>query len=84
MKDIRPELLDELLSGYDKPADLLGDDGIFRQLKKRLLERALNAELSAHIGYEKGERSGRRGANNRNGHTGLCCTDPAQKAVLYQ
>ena len=69
MRDIRPELLDELLSGYEKPSDLLGEDGIFRQLKKRLLERALNAELSEHVGYEKGGRSGRRGANNRNGHT---------------
>jgi len=70
MKDIRPELLDELLSGYEKPSDLLGEDGIFRELKKRLLERALNAELAEHLGYEKGQRSGRRGANNRNGHTG--------------
>lgn len=70
MREIRPELLDELLSEYEKPSDLLGDDGIFRQLKKRLLERALNAELSEHLGYEKGERSGRRGANNRNGNTG--------------
>lgn len=69
MKDIRPEVLDELLSGYEKPSDLLGEDGIFRQLKKRLLERALNAELSEHVGHEKGARSGRRGANNRSGHT---------------
>jgi transposase-like protein len=69
MKDIRPELLDELLLGYEKPPDLLGEDGIFRALKKRLLERALSAELSEHLGYAKGERSGRRGANNRNGHT---------------
>jgi len=69
MREIRPELLDELLSGYEKPSDLLGEDGIFRALKKRLLERALNAELSEHLGYEKGDRSGRRGANNRNGHT---------------
>ena len=38
-------------------------------MKKRLLERALNAELSEHLGYEKGQRSGRCGANNRNGQT---------------
>jgi hypothetical protein len=35
MREIRPEVLDELLSGYEKPSDLLGEDGIFRQLKKR-------------------------------------------------
>lgn len=69
MKDIRPELLDELLSGYEKPSDLLGEDGIFSALKKRLLERALDAEMSVHLGYDKGQRSGRRGANNRNGHS---------------
>ena len=38
-------------------------------MKKRLLERALDAELSEHLGHEKGERSSRRGANNRNGYT---------------
>ena len=54
MRDIRPELLDE--------------DGIFRALKKRHLERVLDAELSEHLGYEKGRRSGRHGTNNRNGH----------------
>jgi len=72
MREIRPELLDELLpgtSGYEKPSDLPGDDGLFRALKKRLLERALSAEMSEHLGYEKGRRSGRRGANNRNGHS---------------
>jgi putative transposase len=69
MRDIRPEVLDALLSGYEKPSDLLGEDGIFRQLKKRLLERALTAEMSEHVSYEKGERSGRRGTNNRKGHT---------------
>ncbi len=82
MIDIRPEVLDELLSGYEKPADLLGDDGLFRQLKKRLLERALNAEMSAHVGYEKGERSGRRGANNRNGHTAKTVLTDAGSVTL--
>lgn len=67
--EIRPELLDELLSGYEKPAELLGEDGIFHQLRKRLLERALDAELTDHLGYRKGQRSGRPDANNRNGHS---------------
>ena len=38
-------------------------------MKKRLLERALDAEMSVHPGYDKGQRSGRRGANNHNGHS---------------
>jgi hypothetical protein len=43
---ITPELLDELLSGYAAPEDLTGEKGLFKQLKKALIERALGAELS--------------------------------------
>jgi putative transposase len=45
-----PELLDQLLANYEKPEDLTGDDGLFRQLKKALIERALGAELTEHLG----------------------------------
>ena len=37
---LTPELLDQLLTGYEKPEDLTGDDGLFRRLKKALIERA--------------------------------------------
>ena len=40
MPPIRPELLDELLEDYHKPEDLLGQDGLLRQLTKALVERA--------------------------------------------
>jgi len=53
---IKDELLDKLLEGYEKPGDLLGEDGIFQELKKALVEKALGAELSHHLGYEKGEK----------------------------
>ena len=56
---IKPEHLDELLAGYEKPEDLLGEDGLFKQLKKALLERALGAELTHHLGYERGDPAGR-------------------------
>ena len=65
---IKQEIIDELLSDYKHPEDLLGDGGLFKQLKKALLERALNAELSDHLGYEKGDPKARRHANSRNGH----------------
>ncbi len=35
------------------PDDLLGDGGVFRQLKKALMERALGAELTHHLGEKK-------------------------------
>ena len=65
---IKTELLDELLAEYSKPEDLTGEDGLFKQLKKALLERAMNAELDDHLGYEKGDVQGRNGGNSRNGH----------------
>jgi putative transposase len=58
-----------LLSGLSKPEDLLGDGGLFRQLKKALMERALGAELTHHLGYEKGDPAGRGTGNSRNGHS---------------
>src|SRR3974377_2369673 len=64
---ITPELLDQLLANYEKPEDLTGEDGLFKQLKKALIERALGAELTEHLGYEKGDPGGRGSGNSRNG-----------------
>jgi putative transposase len=66
---IKQELLDELLSGVTSPDDLTGDDGLFRQLKKALMERALEGELTHHLGYPKGDPAGRKSGNSRNGHS---------------
>ena len=63
---IRDEVIEELLQGYRSPEDLLGEEGLFKELKKRLLERALGAELSEHLGYEKGDSAGRGSGNSRN------------------
>src|SRR5947199_3079896 len=64
---IAPELLDQLLANYEKPEDLMGEDGLFKRLKKALIERALGAELTEHLGYEKGDPVGRGSGNSRNG-----------------
>ena len=66
---ISDAVLDELMSGYEKPEDLLGDNGLFKELKRRLIEKALGAELSDHLGYEKGDPGGRGSGNSRNGHS---------------
>jgi putative transposase len=65
---ITPELLDELLKDYSKPDDLLGQDGLLQPLTKALVERALNGELTHHLGYEKHASRGDSG-NARNGTT---------------
>ncbi len=66
---IKQETLDDLLSGVSSPDDLLGDGGLFRQLKKALMERALEGELTHHLGYSKGDVAGRKTGNSRNGHS---------------
>jgi putative transposase len=69
MPPIRPELLDELLKDYQKPDDLLGQDGLLQQLTKALVERALDGELTHHLGYEKHDSAGDNSGNSRNGTT---------------
>lgn len=66
---IRQELLDELLKEYEKPDDLLGDEGLLHQLTKALVERALAGELTHHLGYEKHAVGGKNTGNSRNGST---------------
>ena len=48
---------------------LTGDGGFLPQLVKAVLERGLVAELSGHLGYDKGDPAGRNGGNSRNGTT---------------
>jgi putative transposase len=67
MTDVN-KLLDELLAGK-KPEEILGDEGVLQELTKRLVERALDGELTAHLGYEKHASSGAQSGNARNGKT---------------
>lgn len=64
---IRKEIVDELLASYKKPEDLTGPEGILRQLTSALVERALAAEMTEHLGYEKHDPTGRGSGNSRNG-----------------
>jgi putative transposase len=61
------ELIDSLLKDYKEPEDLIGDNGLLRQLTKQLLERAMAAEMTGHVGYEKNDVSGNNSGNSRNG-----------------
>ena len=67
---ISDDVIDQLLAGYSRPEDLTGKDGILKQLTARLVERALQAEMAGHLGYDKGESRDRPGGNARNGTTG--------------
>src|SRR5678815_1426121 len=67
MDEIKASLVDELLKGYEKPEDIAGENGLLKQLTKALLERAMNAELTDHLGYEKHDPAGHNSGNSRNG-----------------
>jgi putative transposase len=67
---ITDEVLNELLKDYEKPEDLLGKNGLLKELQKRLLEKALGAELTVHLGYEKHDPAGKNSGNSRNGTSG--------------
>ena len=60
-------LIDKLLADYEKPEDLIGENGLLKQLTKALVERALQAELTTHLGYEKHDPEGHNSGNSRNG-----------------
>jgi putative transposase len=60
-------LLDALIAGCQSPEDILGEHGLVRELQKRLVERALDAELTHHLGYERNAHD--EGNNSRNGKT---------------
>ena len=66
-KDRLDELVDELVADCENPEELLGRDGLVKQMTKRLVERMLQAELSDHLGYDKHDPAGRGSGNSRNG-----------------
>jgi len=61
---IKPELVNEILKGYRGPQDF---ESLFKQFKKAVVERALGAELTQHLGYEKGQDKPEHQTNHRNG-----------------
>ncbi|HKV67602.1 MAG TPA: IS256 family transposase [Gaiellales bacterium] len=67
--DLPDELVDELLAGARTPEEITGPDGLLQRLTKRLVERAMAAELSEHLGYAHGQAPPGGVGNSRNGTT---------------
>jgi putative transposase len=66
-KAVPKDLIDSLLADYKKPEDLIGENGRLKQLTKLLVRRALDAEMSDHLGLEKNAPVTNPGGNARNG-----------------
>lgn len=65
--DVPEELLAGLLANYKKPEDLIGEEGLLKHLTKLVVERALEAEMSEHLGHGKNEPVANQAGNTRNG-----------------
>ncbi len=64
---IPDELVAQLLGNYQKPEDLIGENGLLKQLTKLLVEKALDAEMAHHLGHDKHEPVANPAGNTRNG-----------------
>jgi len=64
---IPDELVAQLLGNYQKPEDLIGENGLLKQLTKLLVEKALEAEMAEHLGHDKHESVVNPAGNTRNG-----------------
>ena len=69
---IEQELIDNLFANYNyqNPDDLIGENGLLKQLTTAILERALQAEMTVHLGHEKHGTISTKGGNARNGMSG--------------
>jgi putative transposase len=66
-EQLTDDLIDELIAGRRGEAEILGPDGLLGVLTRRLVERALESELTEHLGYEPGQASASGTGNSRNG-----------------
>ncbi|CAL9669123.1 hypothetical protein SUDANB15_07356 [Streptomyces sp. enrichment culture] len=67
-KVVDDQLIDELVSrAQAEGLQLTGEGGLLQQLTKRLLESALEGEITGHLGYDKHDPAGKNGGNSRNG-----------------
>jgi transposase-like protein len=63
----RAAIREMVKSAKQRGLDITGPDGLLKLLTKTVLETALEEELTAHLGYDKHDPSGRDGGNSRNG-----------------
>jgi len=68
-KDILDQILDTIDFKGLTQDEVIGQDGLIKQLTGRILQKALEAELTEHLGYEKNSSAGDNSGNSRNDHT---------------
>src|SRR5215469_16135581 len=85
-KEKEKDIIDQLLDNIDfrglTQDEVVGQDGLIKQLTGRILQRALEAEMTEHLGYEKNSNAGDNSGNSRNGHTEKTILLENQSAVI--
>ena len=67
-KAVDDQLIEELVGrAQAEGLQLTGEGGLLQQLTKRLLESALEGEVTDHLGYDRHDPAGKNGGNSRNG-----------------
>jgi len=81
-KDIIDQLLDNVDFHGLTQDEVVGQDGLIKMLTGKILQRALEAEMTEHLGYEKNSNAGDNSGNSRNGHTEKTVLLENQKATI--
>ena len=68
-KDIIDQLLDNINFKGLTQDEVVGQGGLIKQLTGRILQRAVEVEMTEHLGYEKNSNTGDNSGNSRNGYT---------------
>jgi transposase-like protein len=72
-KEVEKDIIDQLLDNIDFKGltqdEVVGQGGLIKQLTGRILQKALEAEMAGHLGYEKNSSTGDNSGNSRNGYT---------------
>ena len=58
--------MDELLKDYKGPEDITGPEGLLKKLTKALIERAMGAEITDQLGYEKSDQAEKETSKRQN------------------
>lgn len=68
-RQLPDKVVDELLAGARTEEEIVGTGGLLSQLTKGLVERALEVELTDHLGYEPHREPPSGAGNTRNGNS---------------
>jgi transposase-like protein len=81
-KDVIDQTLDTIDFRGLARDEVAGKEGLIKQLAGRIVQRALDAEMTEHLRYEKNSHAGDNSGNSRNGHTGKTVLLENQSAVI--